>query len=105
MSKPVEINESNFEAKVLKSKVPVLVDFYSVFCVPCHAMKPVLAELDNDVGDKAKVFTVEIGTNEALTENYGITVVPTMIVFQGGREIARVVGLKSKDNLRELLAV
>ena len=105
MNNVIELNETNFEVKVLKSKVPVVVDFYSVFCVPCHAMKPVLAELADDVGDRAKVFTVEIGTNEQLTEKYGITVVPTMIVFQGGREIARVVGLKSKDNLRELLAV
>ena len=105
MSKPIEINESNFNAKVLEAKVPVLVDFYSVFCVPCHALKPVLADLADDVGDKAKVFTVEIGTNEALTEKFGIISVPTLIVFDGGKQIARVVGLKSKESLRKLLEV
>ena len=105
MSNVIELNEGNFEAKVLKSKVPVLVDFHSVFCVPCHAMKSVLAELADDVGEKAKVFTVEIGTNEALTEKYGIISIPTMIVFSGGKQTARVVGLKSKESLRKLLEV
>lgn len=105
MSTPIEINEKNFKANVLEAKVPVLVDFYSVFCVPRHEMKPVLAELADDVGNRAKVFTFEIGTNEHLTEKYGIIVVPTLIVFDGGNELYRIVGLKSKKSLREALAV
>jgi thioredoxin 1 len=68
-------------------------------------MNPVLAELADDVGNRAKVFTVEIGTNENLTEKYGVIVVPTLIVFDGGNELYRIVGLKSKKSLREALAV
>ena len=103
MSKITEIDESTFEAKVLKAKVPVLVDFHSVFCGPCHRQKPVLAELADEVGDRAKVFTVEIGVNERLAEKYWINVVPTLIVFVEGRELNRLVGLKAKEHLREAL--
>ena len=105
MSKPLEINESNFEQKVLKAKVPVLVDFYSVFCLPCHAMKPVLAELADDVGNRAKVCTVEISANARLFEEYAIRAVPTLIVFYRGTELYRMVGLKTKEDLREALAI
>jgi len=105
MSKVIEVDDSTFDAKVLKAKVPVLVDFHSVFCGPCHRQKPVLAELADDVGDRAKVFTVEIGVNETLAEKYGISVVPTLIVFVEGRELHRMVGLKAKKYLREALGV
>ena len=105
MSNVIEISEATFEATVLKAKTPVLVDFWSVFCSPCHALKPVLVELANDVGDRARVFTVEIGTNERLTEQYGISFLPTLIVFKDGKELQRLVGLKSKETLREALDV
>ena len=105
MSKLIELNETNFESNVLKAKVPVLVDFHSVFCAPCNALKPVLSELAKDVGEQAKVFTVEIGTNERLAEQYAIRVVPTLIVFYKGRLIHRLVGLQSKDFLKVALEV
>jgi len=105
MNKLIEVNEATFEAEVLQSPVPVLVDFYGDYCAPCRQLKPVLAELANDVGDQAKVFTVDIGTNERLTEKYGINVVPTLIVFNKGRFIHRLVGLQSKDFLKVALEV
>jgi len=105
MSKLIDISESDFEQKVLKAKVPVLVDFYSVFCLPCHAMKPVLSELADDVGNRAKVCTVEISVNARLFEKYAIRAVPTLIVFYRGTELYRMVGLKTKEDLREALAI
>ena len=100
-----ELNQDDFQKEILNSEVPVLVDFHSVFCAPCQALKPLLAELANDLGDRAKVFTVEISMNERLTAQYGISFLPTLIVFKSGKELHRLVGLKSKDYLRKALDV
>lgn len=101
----IEVNGDTFEAEVLRSPVPVLVDFHSFLCGPCNRQKAILADLADDVGDSARIVTVEILTNERLAERYGITVLPTLIVFSNGREVQRLVGLKTKDYLREALAV
>jgi len=98
------LNESNFDAEVLESPVPVLVVFTSVLCSPCQRLKPVLDELSSDLGNTGKVVAVEITVNERLAERYGIAALPSMLVFRNGREIHRLVGLKTKDYLREALA-
>jgi len=104
MSEVIYVNQDDFEAEVLESPVPVLVQFSSVLCGPCNAMKPVLDDLAADLGDGGKVVVVEITMNERLAEQYEIASLPTLIVFSGGRQIHRMSGMKSKDYLREALA-
>ena len=101
----IEVNGDTFEDEVLHSPVPVLVDFHSFLCGPCNRQKAILADLSDDIGDRAKIVTVEILMNEGLAERYGIAALPTLIVFKDGREVQRLVGLKTKDYLREALAV
>jgi thioredoxin 1 len=101
----IEVTDSTFEAEVLLSPVPVLVDFHSFLCGPCNRQKAILADLSDDIGDRARIVTVEILMNEGLAERYGIAALPTLIVFKDGREVQRLVGLKTKDYLREALAV
>jgi thioredoxin 1 len=101
----IEVNSETFEDEVLHSPVPVLVDFHSFLCGPCNRQKAILADLSDDVGDSARIVTVEILMNEGLAEKYGIAALPTLIVFKDAREIHRLVGLKSKEYLREALGV
>jgi thioredoxin 1 len=98
------LNESNFDAEVLESPVPVLVVFTSVLCSPCQRLKPVLDELADDLGNTGKVVAVEITVNEGLSERYGIAALPTLIVVRNGKEIHRLVGLKTREYLLEALA-
>jgi thioredoxin 1 len=105
MNEVIHIHEdADFEKEVLKSPIPVLVDFSSVLCGPCNRLLPVLNELASDLGDTGKVVAVEVTMNERLVEQYRIAALPTLIVFRSGREIHRMVGMKSKDYLREALA-
>ena len=105
MSNVIEANDSNFEAEVIKSPVPVLVDFFGDHCGPCRMLKPVLVALAESMGDKVKIVTVDVATNERLVSDYRISAVPTLIVFKEGRELQRLIGLKDMKYLKEALAV
>ena len=104
MSNLIEVTDDTFEAVVLRSPVPVLVDFFAEHCGPCRLVRPVLVELASELGDRARVVTVDVMANERLAEKYGISVVPTLVVFRAAFEVHRLVGLKTKDYLREALA-
>jgi thioredoxin 1 len=105
MSKVIEVTDDNFEDVVLQSPVPVLVDFYGDYCSPCRALKPILAALAADLGEKVKIVLVDVVINEGLAQTWDIAAVPTLIVFKAGRELHRLVGLKDMHNLREALEV
>ena len=105
MSNVIEVNDSNFEAEVINSPVPVLVDFFGDYCGPCRSLKPVLIALAESMGDSVKIVTVDVATNERLVSDYRISAVPTLIVFKEGKEIHRMVGLKDMKYLKEALAV
>jgi thioredoxin 1 len=105
MSKVIEITDSNFEAEVLGSAVPVLVDFWGTHCGPCRMLKPVLAALAESLGDSVKVVTVDVAANEKLVSDFNISVVPTLIVMKNGEQLHRMVGLKDLHQLKEALAV
>lgn len=104
MSEVIYLNDDEFEDVVLRSEVPVLVEFSSVLCRPCNAMRPVLDELAADLGDEGKVVILEITINQRLAEEYRITGVPTFIAFRNGQQWNRMVGMQSKAKLLEALA-
>ena len=105
MSNLIEVNDSNFVAEVLRSPVPVLVDFFGEHCGPCRMLKPVLVALAESMGDKVKIVTVDVAVNERLVNDYRISAMPTLIVFRDGEERDRMVGLKDMKYLMEALAV
>ena len=105
MSNLIEVNDSNFEAEVIKSPVLVLVDFFGDHCGPCRMLKPILVALAESMGDSVKIVTVDVATNERLVSEYRISAVPTLIVFKDGKERDRMVGLKDMKYLKEALAV
>ncbi len=102
MSKAQEITKSNFEAEVLKNDLPVLVDFWATWCMPCQMMAPVLDELASEMAGKIKVVKVntEDGPNQDLAMEYQIQSIPNMKLFKGGKVIGEFIGLRNKETLR-----
>ncbi len=96
-------DEETFEAEVLDSDLPVLVDFYTDWCGPCKMMAPVLEELAAEYDGRLIVGKVNAETEPELAREYGISSVPTLILFRGGEAIERMVGFRSKQHLKEML--
>lgn len=103
MNHPVTLNSSNFDSEVLKSDVPVLVDFWAPWCGPCRMMAPALDSLSTDYDGRAKVAKLDTDENEALAARYGVQALPTLLVFKQGEVHSRVVGAVSKGILASKL--
>jgi thioredoxin 1 len=91
------VTDDNFETEVLKSEVPVLVDFWADWCVPCHMVSPVVEEIGRDKAEEMKVTKLNVDDNPAMARKYGVMSIPTLILFKGGEEKARLIGAKPKD--------
>jgi thioredoxin 1 len=94
------VNDDNFEAEVINSDTPVLVDFWAEWCGPCKALAPVLDELSSEMGDKIKVVKVNIEEAPETPTKFGIRGVPTLILFKGGEVSDTRVGGMPKEQLK-----
>ena len=98
-----DVTDQEFETEILKSEKPVLVDFWADWCVPCHMVSPVVEEIGIDKAENMKVAKLNVDDNPATAQQYGVMSIPTLILFVGGEERARVVGAKPKEAiLREI---
>ena len=100
----ITLTKTNFEAEVLKSNKPVLVDFWAPWCGPCRMLAPVLAEVAVEKGDKIKVGKVNVDENPELAAQYGISGIPAMLLFKDGKVAATSVGFKPKPELETFIA-
>lgn len=98
------INDTNFEAEVLQSSQPVLVDFWAPWCGPCRMMTPVVEELASEFEGRAKVVKVNVDESPQSAARYGVSAIPSFAVFQGGNVQAQVTGVVAKDKLAGLLS-
>ncbi len=97
--------DSNFESDVLKSDVPVLVDFWAEWCTPCKVMGPVIEEVANEIdGAKMKIGKLNVDDNQATSMKYGIMSIPSMFVFKNGEIVDKFVGGMPKEALIEKLS-
>ena len=98
-----DVTDQEFETAILKSETPVLVDFWADWCVPCHMVSPVVEEIGIDKAESMKVAKLNVDDNPTTAQQYGVMSIPTLILFVGGEERARVVGAKPKEAiLREI---
>lgn len=102
MSKALDLNKDNFAAEVLNSELPVLVDFWAPWCMPCKMMAPILDELSVNLASKVKITKVDTAdaANQELSQQYEIQSIPNLKLFKGGKVIAEFVGMRSKDSLK-----
>ena len=96
--------DATFDADVLASDKPVLVDFWATWCGPCRAMAPILGEIASEYGDKLQVVKLDTDANPAVTARYGITSIPTMNVYVKGELVKSITGAKPKPVLIKELA-
>ncbi|MEX0753512.1 MAG: thioredoxin [Actinomycetota bacterium] len=94
-----ETTDQSFAADVLQSDAPVLVDFWAEWCVPCHMVSPVVEEIGREHQGAMRIAKLNIDDNPEMTRKYGVMSIPSLILFKGGEEVARVVGAKGKDAL------
>lgn len=101
--KILTIKSDNFEELVLKSSLPVLVDFWAMWCGPCKAIAPVLDELSVEYDGRFVIGKVNVDEESALIQNFNIMSIPTLIVFKDGVQVDKVIGARSKADLKQLL--
>ena len=99
----MNITSKNFEEEVLKSDLPVLVDFWASWCGPCKMMAPVVEQISKDMDGKAKVCKVNIDEEQELAMEYGIMSIPTFLIFKDGKVVNSAVGVRDKQELINLL--
>ncbi|MBO4495577.1 MAG: thioredoxin [Clostridiales bacterium] len=99
----VTLNAENFEAEVLKSDIPVLVDFWATWCGPCQMVAPVLEEIASENEGKIKVGKVNVDENRELAMQFRISSIPTMILFKNGEPVNMTLGYQTKDQLLKFI--
>lgn len=100
---PIQGGDSSFEKEVLKSKRPVLVDFWAPWCMPCKMVAPILHEIQEECQGSLKIVKINTDENQEVASNFGIMGIPTLILFNNGQEIDRVVGAVPKKKIMKML--
>ncbi len=103
MAEVAEVTDQNFDAEVLRSPLPVVVDFWAEWCGPCRAIAPIVKELSAQYAGKVKVVKMDVDTNPQTPGKYGIRAIPTLLAFKGGSVVEQMQGARPKAALEDML--
>ena len=103
MGAQLGISTQEFEEKVIKSDVPVLVDFWAEWCGPCKAIGPYIEQLADEFAGQASVYKVDVDANGDLAQRFGVMSIPALLVFKGGQVVDQMVGAGPKDTISNLI--
>ena len=103
MADVAEFTDSNFSEEVSSSSIPVLVDFWAPWCGPCRQIAPMIEELSQENAGSVKIGKVNIDDNPSAAQQFGVSSIPTLMLFKGGEVVERFVGVQPKSRLQEAL--
>lgn len=101
--KPIEITSENFEDEVIKTSVPVLLDFWATWCGPCRMVSPVVDQIAEEQGDALKVGKINVDDEQELAAKFNVSAIPTLVVMLNGKEVRRNVGALPKKGIEDLI--
>lgn len=99
----LHLSDQSFDAEVVKSSVPVLIDFWAPWCGPCRMLAPIIDELAKEYDGKVKVAKINTDENPAVAAKYKISAIPTLLIFRGGQVVDQLVGVHPKPEIKTLL--
>ena len=94
--KPIELTDSTFDTEVLKSPLPMLIDFWAIWCGPCRIISPIVEELAGEYNGKLKVGKLDVDSNPGIAMRYGIRSIPTLLLFKNGEVVEQIIGAVPK---------
>lgn len=98
-----QITDNQFDSVISSNAVPVLVDFWATWCMPCRMMEPVLEELSKELGDKIRITKMNVDENQVIPQKFGITGIPNLMLFKGGKMVENIVGAVPKAQLLDVI--
>jgi thioredoxin 1 len=104
VGKILDVTDATFEQDVLKSTVPVLIDFWAEWCAPCRQLAPTIKELAEEYGDKLRVVKIDVDANPKTAAQMQVRAMPTLLMVKNGAVVAQLVGRQPKDKLKQMIA-
>ncbi len=99
----VHLDDADFEASVIQSKKPVLVDFWADWCQPCHVLAPTVKALAEEYGDRIQVAKLDVDANPVTAAKYGIRSIPALLLFKDGQPVQQIVGVRPKEEIARII--
>jgi thioredoxin len=103
MAEILDVTDATFEQEILKSKTPVLIDFWAEWCAPCRAIAPIVKELAASYDGKLKVVKMNIDENQGTPGRYGVRAIPTVLAFKDGAVVGQITGARPKSAFEEII--
>lgn len=103
MSHPIYLTDASFEAEVLQSNIPVLIDFWATWCGPCKMIAPIIEELSDEYENKVKICKLDVDNNPKTAANLGIRSIPTLLIFKNGKPVDNIIGAVPKSTIETRL--